>query len=216
MTSVKWLTDIEVIDIAVRGRSSRPSATSTSGSGTAPPSESRFASSRSARSSPSRPLTTTSPSATWSSAAWHGPARRRSPRVDVSDRRRAVAAGAPGRRAPPPQLAVVGAAHPARRAGSDHACAPGRPTSPAAPNPTIRMEPPRLRRQRHPGHHDPPLSGRSGQRLRPQSTLNWTYFARPTASPTLAVCVRFGLRPWPGRTPYPPRARRASAAIRGV
>ena len=87
-------------------------------------------------------------------------AHRRRRRVD---RRRSMAARSPRRRPPPLQLAMVGVAHTTRRAGSDPGTRPG--DRPRRPHParTPAMEPTRLRRQRHPGHHDPRQMTRPGR-----------------------------------------------------
>ena len=87
-------------------------------------------------------------------------------------RRRTLAAGAADRRTPPPQLAVVGAAHPTRRARPDDAARPcDRPRRPHATR-AARVEPARLRRQRHPDDFHPrPLSGDSSQQITGLKTL---------------------------------------------
>ena len=113
VTSVKWLTDIEVIDHAFEA-SSRPSATLRVGAG------------RDDRPGAGPPPA--GPIADHRAAAERGRRRRRPrhPRCRMvrrsadrtrrrERRRRPVAAGPHGRRTPPSQLAVVGAAHPHRR-----------------------------------------------------------------------------------------------------
>src|SRR5207248_936633 len=81
--------------------------------------------------------------------------RRRPDRPRRRERRRRRLEAGPARGPPrAPQLAVVGAADPARRTGDDDAAGPGhRPRRPR-PARAGRVEPPGLRRQRHPGSHN--------------------------------------------------------------
>ncbi len=136
VTSVKWLTEIEVIASPFEGFF-QTNATSTSGSGTGPRSASRCASNRSARSSPSRPTATRSPPVTWSSAVWRGRVRRRS---RASTCRSATGHGS--RLASSATASATagsgGSCSPGSTSRAPPRCAPAPPIWPAAPSPSSR------------------------------------------------------------------------------